>query len=207
MSSTYIDLPRHIISPWTTSLISSLCHTRGSNNLALHHSADLMSLMINYILMKPPRQVCHDHHQHFDPFQDINWIHDEKYHPCPRWFVLSSTTLFPSIQHKLVRVLCYTLSSMLSSLCYVLPWSITIFMSRMSWEFHHLLRDLDTGDTSCHIHSFLGPHVVSNRKTDNWTMMCDFKTSSNPIALKLMIDISFLGRWLSNHHSNIDRAT
>ena len=30
-----------------------------------------------------------------------------------------------------------------------------LFMSRMSWEFHHLLRILDTGDTSCHIHSLL----------------------------------------------------
>ena len=81
------------------------------------------------------------------------------------------------------------------------------FMSRKSWEFHHLLRDLDTGDTSCHICSVLGPRVVSNRKTDNWTMMCDFKTSSNPIALKLMVDNSFLDHWLSNHHSNIDHAT
>ena len=81
------------------------------------------------------------------------------------------------------------------------------FMSRMSWEFHHLLRILDAGDTFCHIRSFLGPRVVSNRKTDNWTMMCDFKTSSNPIALKLMVDISFLDHWLSNHHSNIDHAT
>ena len=71
----------------------------------------------------------------FDPFQDINWIHDEKYPPCPRWFVLSSTTLLPSVQHKLVRV------------------------------------------------------------------------SSNPIAFKLMVDISFLDYCLLNHLSNIDHAT
>ena len=80
-------------------------------------------------------------------------------------------------------------------------------MSRMSWEFHHLLRILDTGDTFCHIRSFLGLRVISNRKTDNRTMMCDFKTSSNPIALKLMVDISFLDHWLSNHHSDFGRAT
>ena len=48
----------------------------------------------------------------------------------PRWFVLSSTTLLPSLQHKLVRVLCYTLSSLLSSICFSLPWSITIFYVR-----------------------------------------------------------------------------
>ena len=81
------------------------------------------------------------------------------------------------------------------------------FMSKMSWEFHHLLRILDTGDPSCHIRSFLGPHVVSNQRTDNWTMMCNFKTSSNPIALKSMVGRSFLDYWLLNHHSNIGRAT
>src|SRR4051812_44771682 len=35
-----------------------------------------------------------------------------------------------------------------------------LFMSRMSWEFHHLLRILDTGDTSRHIHSFLVPVLI-----------------------------------------------
>ena len=84
---------------------------------------------------------------------------------------------------------------------------IPSYISRMLQEFHHLLGILDTGDTSCHIRSFLGPRVVSNWKTDNSTMMCDFKTSSNPIALKLMVDISLLDHWLSNHHSNIDHAT
>ena len=71
-----------------------------------------------------------DHHQPFELFQDINWIHDEKYHPCPRWFVLSLTTLLPSLEHKLVRVLCYTLSSLLSTIWSSLPWSITIFYVR-----------------------------------------------------------------------------
>ena len=58
---------------------------------------------------------------------DINWIHDEKYHPCPWWFVLSSIILLPSIQHQIVRVLCYTLRSLLSSICSSLPWNITTF--------------------------------------------------------------------------------
>ena len=80
-------------------------------------------------------------------------------------------------------------------------------MPRMSRDFHHFLRILDTSDTSCHLRSFLGPRVVSNQKNDNWTIMCESKTSSNPIALKLMVDISFLDHWLSTHHSNIDHAT
>ena len=107
----------------------------GYNNLLLHHSLGLMSSPSDCILMEPLDKICRDHHQHFDPFQDINWIHDEKYPPCPWWFVLSSTTLLPSVQHKLVRV------------------------------------------------------------------------SSNPIAFKLMVDISFLDYWLLNHLSNIDHAT
>ena len=46
-------------------------------------------------------------------------------------------------------------------------------------------------NTSCHLRSFLGPRIVFNRNTDNWAMTCEFKTSSNPIALKWMGDSSF----------------
>ena len=45
----------------------------------------------------------------------------------PRWSVLSPTTLLPSLQHKLVRVLCYTWRPVLFSNYSSLPWSITIF--------------------------------------------------------------------------------
>jgi len=38
-------------------------------------------------------------------------------------------------------------------------------------------------------------------------VLLGFCTSSNPIALKLMIDNSFLAYRLLNHHSNIDHAT
>ena len=78
-------------------------------------------------LHETSRQMCRDHHEHSELFQDINWIHDEKYHPCPRWFVLSSTTLLPSLQPKLVHVLGYTLTSLLSNICPSLAWSVTIF--------------------------------------------------------------------------------
>jgi hypothetical protein len=39
------------------------------------------------------------------------------------------------------------------------------------------------------------------------TMLLGFCASSNPIALKLTINISFLDCWLLNRHSNIDLAT
>ena len=121
--------------------------------------------------------------------------------------MLSSTTSLPSFQHKLVSVVAVpwvpSYTTCLMSYLEVIPF----YIPRLFWEFHHFLRILDTSDTSCHLRSFLGPRVVSNQKTDNWTMMCESKTSSNPIALKLMVDISFLDHWLSNHHSNIDHAT
>ena len=39
--------------------------------------------LFNYIFMTPLDELCCDHRQHFDFFQDVNRIHDEKYHPCP----------------------------------------------------------------------------------------------------------------------------
>ena len=63
---------------------------------------------------------------------------------APRWFLFSSTTLLPSHQHKLVHVWCYTLSSLLSSNWSSLPRKYYhLFLSRMWWEFHHLLIILD----------------------------------------------------------------
>ena len=151
--------------------------------------------------------MCRDHHQPYEPIQDIDWVHDEKYHPCPRWFVLSSTTRLPSVQHKLVRVLCYTLSSLLSSICYVQPWSITIFYVKNVVGISPPLKNSCYGDNSHHHHSFLGPRVDSNQGTNKWAVLFGFCPSSNPIALKLMVDRSFLDYWLLNHHSNVGRAT
>ena len=54
---------------------------------------------------------------------------------------------------------------------------------------------------------FLGPGVAFNQDTNMLTMLFEFCTSINPIALKLTIDNSFLDCWLLNRHSNIDHAT
>ena len=148
-----------------------------------------------------------NHQQHPELFQDIYRIHDEKYHPCPRWFVLSSTTLLPSVQHKLVRVLCYTLSSLLPNLCSSLPWNITIFYDKNVVRISPPLKNSWYGDTSHHHHSFLGPRVDSNQGTNKWVVLFGFCPSSNPLALKLMVGRSFLDYWLLNHHSDVGRAT
>ena len=70
------------------------------------------------------------------------------------------------------------------------------FMSRMSWEFHQFLRILDLSDTYHHHHSFLGPLLFLTVIPTNGLVI--LKTSSNLIALKLMVDISFLDCWLLN---------
>ena len=136
------------------------------------------------------RQRCRDH-QHSELFQDINWIHDEKYHPCPRWFVLSSTTLLPSVQHNLF-VFCVNLEitatqQLIFLTSEVLPSLFVKNVVRISPP----LNNSWYHNTSCHLRSFLGPRIVFNRNTDNGAMTCEFKTSSNPIALKWMGDSSF----------------
>ena len=93
-------------------------------------------------------------------FQDIKWINDETYHPCPRWIVLSSTTLLPSHQHKLVHVWCYTLSSLLSSNCSSLPWSITILYVKNVLRIVPPLENSWHRNTSHHHHSFLVPVLI-----------------------------------------------
>ena len=102
------------------------------------------------------RQMCRGHHQHPELSQDIyieflmrNTI------LAPQWFVLSPTTLLPPVQHKLIRVLCYTLSSLLSSNCSSLPWSITILYVKDVVGISPPLKNSWYDDTSHHHHSFL----------------------------------------------------
>ena len=128
-------------------------------------------------LIETSRQMCRDHHQHSEVFQYIDRIHVEKYHPCPWWFVLSSTTLLPSLQHKLDCILCYTLSSLLSSFCSVPPWSITIFISRIPWELHTILWTLDTVILLASLFIPRSP-CCGNRNAGRWTMMCEINTPS-----------------------------
>ena len=111
---------------------------------------------------------------------------------APRWFLFSSTTLLPSVQHNLF-VFCVNLEipatqQLIFLTSEVLPSLFVKNVVRISPP----LNNSWYHNTSCHLRSFLGPRVVSNRKTNNWTMMHKFKTSSNPIALKLMVDLSFL---------------
>ena len=125
MSEAYVDLPHHVISPRTTNLVRSLCHTLGSNNLSLHHSLDSLSSPIDYILKSLDKCVMFI----------INILSSSK---VAIGFLMRNAILalddlccrrplIAFLQHKPVRVLYYTLSSLLSSICSSWPWSITIF--------------------------------------------------------------------------------
>ena len=63
-------------------------------------------------------------------------------------------------KRKLVLVLCRTLSSLLSNLCYVLPWSITIFYVKNVMRITPPLKNSWYSDTSHHHHSFLVPVLI-----------------------------------------------
>ena len=152
----------------------------------------------------PSTTKCRDHHQHFELFQDISrnsgWeisslpLDDLCYHRqryCP-----------PS-KSDLIMLW----SSFLSSLCYVLHWSITVLHVKDVVRIAPPLKNSWYSNTSRHLHSFPGSRVDSNRGTNKWTVLFGFCPSSNPIPLKLMVGRSFLDYWLLNHHSDVGRAT
>ena len=151
--------------------------------------------------------MCPEHHQTYELFQDINRIHDEKYHPWPRWFVLSSTTLLPPLQHELVRVLCYTLSSLLSSICSPLPWSITIFYVKNVVRISPPRMTSWYSDPSPHHHSFLVPVLFLKGIPTNGLWRVNSKLLATLLLWSYWSIVSFYVYGLMNHNSNIDCAT
>ena len=122
-------------------MISSLCPTHGSNNLPLHHSFDLMSSLIDYIFMKSIDKCV---------VIIINLMSSSR---ISIEFMMRNTILAPMIcvifDHFIAfcstqTCLCFVLylDFLATQHCSSLPWILPPFMSRMSWEFHHLLRIL-----------------------------------------------------------------
>ena len=68
-----------------------------------------------------------------------------------------------------------------SSFWSALPWSITFFMTGISWELHHLLWILDIVILLAILFHSSVPCCCS-RSADKWIMMCELNTPSNPIA-------------------------
>ena len=179
----------------------------GSNNRLLHHSFDLMSSLIDYIVMKSLDKCV---------VIIINILGSSKISIeflmrntilWPRWFVFSSTTLLPSHQHKLVRVWCYTLSSLLSSNCSSLPWSITIFYVKYVVRISPPRMKSWYSDTSPHHHSFLVPVLFLKRIPTNGLWCVNAKLLATLLLWSHWSIVSFYVYGLMNHHSNIDCAT
>ena len=84
-----------------TSLISSLCRTYGFNNFSLHHSVELMSSPIGYIFLKPLDKCVVIIINILTPSRISIEFMMRSTILAPQWFVLSPTTLLPSVQHKL----------------------------------------------------------------------------------------------------------
>ena len=162
-----------------------MCPTRGSNNLSLSsflwldvivdqlHLLENLSTNLSWSLSTnlTSSKLCVE-------------IQDEKYHPCPSMNCVIIDNILASPQHKLVHVLCYTLRSLLSSICSSLPWSITILYVKNVLRIAPPLKNSWYSDTSHHHHSFLVLMLIRS-------VLFGLCTSSNPIALKLMIDSSF----------------
>ena len=120
-----------------------------------HHSFDLMSSSINYIFLKTSRQICRVHCQQFDFFQVVcrNAGWEIPSSPLDELCYHRQHSCLP--QHKLVHILCCILISLLSNLCYVLTWSITIFDVKNVVRIAPPLKNSCYSVTSHNHHSFL----------------------------------------------------
>ena len=153
---------------------SSLCRNCGSNNLLLHHSFDLMSSLIDYICMKSlDNCVVITINLMSSSRNSIEFMMGNTI-LAPRWFLFSSTTLLPSVQHNLF-VFCVNLEitatqQLIFLTSEVLPSLFVKNVVRISPP----LNNSWYHNTSCHLRSFLGPRIVFNRNTDNGAMTCEF---------------------------------
>ena len=162
-----------------------------------------MSSPIYYIFLEPLDKIWRDHHQHFDSFQDIDWIHDDKYHPRPLviWVTIDNIFTFLSSQ----TCSCYG-CNLLSSSYYVLPWSIIVLydkdVARFSTSSKFLIQVILINITIL----FLVPVLFLTEIPING-LWC---VNSNLLATLLLWSywsiVSFYVYGLLNYHSNIDCA-
>ena len=151
--------------------------------------------------------MCHDHHQHSELFKDIDRIHVEKYHPYPLMIcvIIDNILVFP--RHKCVLVLDWILSSLLSSICSSLPWSITIFYVKYVVRISPPRMTSWYSDTSPHHHSFLVPVLFLKGIPTNGLWCVNSKLLATLLLWSYWSIVSFYAYGLMNHHSDIDCAT
>ena len=102
-------------------LLSNLVTYRWFHRLSASHYFWLDHVtLFNYIFLTPPDKFCCDHRQHFDFFQDVNRIHDEKYHPGPSIICVVIDNILAFLSNtRLGHVLRYTLS-------FAEPWKLIL---------------------------------------------------------------------------------
>ena len=105
---------------------------------------------------------------------------------APQWSVLSSTRSMPSFQTQTWSCFEWTLSSWLSSLSYVLPWSNTILYIKNVVSISPPLKNSWYSGTFSPSPFFLVLFLTGIPTNGLWCVK--FKNSSNPIALTLMVD-------------------
>jgi len=166
-----------------------------------------MSSSINYIFLKTSRQFVVIIVNSLCSSKLCVEIQDEKYHPCTSMNCVIIDNILASPQHKLVHILCCILISLLSNLCYVLPWSITIFDVKNVVSITPPLKNSWYSDTSHHHHSFLVPVLFLNEIPTNGLWCITSKLPATLLLWSYWSIVAFYVYGLINHHSNIDRAT
>jgi hypothetical protein len=138
VSMTYVEISTSCCLFWKATLVPSLHLIYCSYNFPLRQSLACCRCCLVASSWNLPANVS-DHLQHFDFFWDVNWVHDEKYPPCPRWFLLSMATPLTSFHRELVHVMdttCYPA-------CIMFYLEVLLsFMLSMLWGLLHLLEFL-----------------------------------------------------------------
>ena len=153
-------------------------------------------------------QMCRDHHLHSERFQDINRIHDERYHPYPLiiWAIIDNIIAFPPTRNLFLFCVVSWFPCYLALVMFYLVVLLSS-ISRMLWGLLHLLRILDIVILLAISIPFLIPVLFLT-----WIPTIELWRVNSELLATLLLWIkwsivSFFVYWLSDHHTNIDHAT
>jgi hypothetical protein len=134
MSTTYVEFSTSCSLSWKATLVPSLHLVYCSYNFPLRHSL-LDAVAVRLHSLESSRQMVSWSSIAFWLLLRRQLIHDDKYPPCPRWFLISSTTSLTSFHRELVHVMNATCSPACIVFCLEVLLS---FMLSMLWGLLHL---------------------------------------------------------------------
>ena len=167
-----------------------------------------MSSLIDYIFMKSLDKCVVIIVNNLTSSKLCVEIQGEKYHSCPsmNYVIMDNILNFPPNTN--LFIFCdVSWFPLLSNLCYVLPWSITIFYVKNVVNITPPLKNSWYSDTSHHHHSFLVPVLFLNEIPTNGLWCVNSKLLATLLLWSYWSIVSFYVYGLLNHHSNIYRAT